>query len=934
MKNSNDIQAIFQKLENGVASDLSAKESVWGKIEQKLDKKEEKKKVIPFPIWKLSGIAASVLLIVGAIYLWDYYNTPAVMKFKMPEVSKNNQSDSEITPSIEIENSEETIHYPESENPVVKKELNQRNEKRSIQSADLISEPKQEVIAFNEITPEPHREIIVTTNSVREPVRLEVLPEINLVKIETETKPVPQKQPSEVSGYLEDADGFPVADALIAVRGNDISTVADENGQFYIDAQIGDVLTITDAMGVSQDFAVNKIKMGRLKFGAPVELESVTLIGGIKVEPAQKVGAYTTNKFEIKKKQNTSINSSNYKIQSDKMTIDKVLNGRVAGLDFDGTYDPADHPFSTNNGQPGTNQNIVIRGVSSLSNSKNPLYVIDGILIGGKNQLMERFNPLNTIDPKQIESVNVLKDASATALYGSRGANGVIIIKTKNGISKKELRKIKRQNRKNKRNNQETSFVAPIPQPIEVSNEEYSSFVENKFENPAVNPLSTFSVDVDKAAYSNIRRLLNNGQTVPKDAVRIEEMINYFNYNYPQPTGKHPFSINTEYSDAPWNPGHKLLKIGLQGKNLATENLPNSNLVFLIDVSGSMNDTNKLPLLKKSLELLVNNLRENDKVSIVVYAGAAGVVLEPTSGADKTTILEALERLSAGGSTAGAAGIELAYQLAQENFIKDGNNRVILATDGDFNVGTSAVKDLETLIEEKRKSGIFLTCLGYGMGNYKDNRMETLANKGNGNYAYIDNLQEANKFLVQEFSGTLYTIAKDVKIQIEFNPQLVQSYRLIGYETRLLQDEDFANDAIDAGEIGAGHQVTAFYEIIPTGVQSNYTEKLQDLKYSAYKSNNSYQDELATIKFRYKQPDGDKSTEIVRPVQNNAIPIKNTSYDFKFATDVAWFGLKLRDSEYIEIKDKEKVLELGKESMKNDSEGYKSEFIRLVELVK
>lgn len=897
MKNSNQIEDIFQKVENGVSGDLSGKESVWGKVEQKLNKTQEKKKVIPFPVWKLSGIAASLLLLVGMGYfIWDKQNNPVIMDHSLPPIVNVDNSDSENNSFNQVQDLENEIDASESnETQIVKKKVAQSTKN------DLKNNESQQQIVSNIQNIEPEGVLI------NEEI---VLHEISLVQTETDVKSDPQSETNtpKVSGYLEDSEGFPIADAEITVRGSNVTVIADENGKFDIDANIGDVLTITDMFGISQDYAVNKLNLGLLEFGETIELAAVTLVGGVKINPVQKVGAYTTVRQENFERKPVA-------------SVDQVLKGRVAGLSF-----------STNNGQPGTTQNVVIRGVSSLSNTQTPLYVLDGILIGGEDQLMENFNPLNAIDPYQIESVAILKDASAIALYGSRGANGVIVIKTKNGISKKELRRIKRQNRKNKKNNQEASFVTP--QLIEVSNEEYSSFVENKFENPAINPLSTFSVDVDKAAYSNIRRMLNNGQTVPKDAVRIEEMINYFNYDYPQPTGKHPFSIHTEYSDSPWNPGHKLLKIGLQGKNLATENLPNSNLVFLIDVSGSMNDSNKLPLLKKSLELLVNNLREKDRVSIVVYAGAAGVVLEPTSGADKTRILEALDRLSAGGSTAGAAGIELAYQLAQENFIKDGNNRVILATDGDFNVGTSAVKDLETLIEEKRKTGIFLTCLGYGMGNYKDNRMETLANKGNGNYAYIDNLQEANKFLVMEFSGTLYTIAKDVKIQIEFNPALVQSYRLIGYETRLLDDEDFANDAIDAGEIGAGHQVTALYEIVPTGVQSDYVGKIQDLKYSNYSANNSYQNELATIKFRYKQPDGDKSTEIVQAVKNNSVPIKNASDDFKFAVDVAWFGLKLRDSEYIEIKDTEKILDLGKASMKNDEQGYKSEFIRLVELVK
>jgi Ca-activated chloride channel family protein len=364
---------------------------------------------------------------------------------------------------------------------------------------------------------------------------------------------------------------------------------------------------------------------------------------------------------------------------------------------------------------------------------------------------------------------------------------------------------------------------------------------------------------VDNASYTNVRRFINNGQKVPKDAVRVEEMINFFKYNNPQPKNNDPFSINTEYSVAPWNTKHKLLRISLQGKIIPSGKLPASNLVFLIDVSGSMNDQNKLPLLKESMKILVNELRKEDKVSIIVYAGAAGMVLPPTSGNEKQTIIDAIEKLSAGGSTAGGAGIELAYKTAQENFIKNGNNRVILATDGDFNVGNSSNTDMQTLIEEKRKSGIFLTCLGYGMGNYKDSKMQILSDKGNGNYAYIDNIQEANRFLGKEFKGSMFAIAKDVKIQIEFNPKHVKSYRLIGYENRKLRDEDFVNDAIDAGELGSGHIVTALYEIIPVGVESEFYKEEIPLKYSNVpETSTTYNDELATIKFRYKKPDGEK----------------------------------------------------------------------------
>ena len=464
-------------------------------------------------------------------------------------------------------------------------------------------------------------------------------------------------------------------------------------------------------------------------------------------------------------------------------------------------------------------------------------------------------------------------------------------------------------------------------------NEDYGVLVENEFESPKQSPLSTFSIDVDNASYTNIRRFINNGQKVPKDAVRVEEMVNFFKYNYSQPKDKHPFAIHTEYSDCPWNENHKLLKIGLQGKNIPTDNLPNSNFVFLIDVSGSMSAQNKLQLLKESMKVLVNQMRKEDKVAIVVYAGAAGLVLPPTTGDKKETIINAFDNLQAGGSTAGGAGIQLAYKIAQENFIKGGNNRVILATDGDFNVGASSDNDMERLIEEKRKSGVFLTCLGYGMGNYKDSKMETLANKGNGNYAYIDNIQEANRFLGKEFKGSMFAIAKDVKIQIEFNPNHVQSYRLIGYENRKLRPEDFKNDAIDAGELGSGHTVTALYEIIPVGVKSDYLKEVDGLKYSNVANNHNFSNELATIKFRYKKPDGEKSTEMVETIKNETIDLSKASSDFKFSTAVAWFGLKLRDSKLIQKKSNNDIKALALQGKSNDEDGYRSEFIRLVDAI-
>ncbi|MCW9037624.1 von Willebrand factor type A domain-containing protein, partial [Altibacter sp.] len=460
-------------------------------------------------------------------------------------------------------------------------------------------------------------------------------------------------------------------------------------------------------------------------------------------------------------------------------------------------------------------------------------------------------------------------------------------------------------------------------------NESYGRIQENIFKRVETAPLSTFSIDVDRAGYSNIRRFINNGQEVPKDAVKVEEMINYFNYNYPQPEGDAPFSITTEIAASPWNSDAKLVRIGLRGKDISASGIPPSNLVFLLDVSGSMESPNKLPLLKSALQVLVEQLRAEDKVSIVVYAGAAGLVLSPTSGSNKERILKAIENLSAGGSTAGGEGIKLAYKIAEEHFITGGNNRIILATDGDFNVGASSDRAMEDLIVEKRKSGVFLTCLGFGMGNYKDSKMETLADKGNGNYAYIDTMQEARKTLGSEFFGTLYTIAKDVKLQIEFNPNKVQAYRLIGYENRLLNDEDFQDDTKDAGELGSGHTVTALYEIIPVGVKSMYVKNVPELKYTNAKLI-ANPNEVLTVKFRYKEPDGEISKLIERIVLDNDTPFEEVSSDFKYAASVALFGMQLRKSVFINTQRAADVIALAEAGKGDDPEGYRAEFIRLV----
>ncbi|MBW1654868.1 vWA domain-containing protein [Flavobacterium quisquiliarum] len=685
---------------------------------------------------------------------------------------------------------------------------------------------------------------------------------------------VTMAQERTITGTVTDESNSPLPGVQITIKGTKKNSLTDYEGNYSIQAKKGDALVFSFIGMDSQTIYVKN---------------SNTINATLKENSNQLSEVVVTGYHAVKK---------------------QMITGSVAMVRSTGSG------VQVQNGVgylASPSPTIAIRGTATVSPKNEPLYIIDG--------LPAKANQMAKINPNDIDNVSVLKDQSATSIYGSKASNGVVVISTKNNLYK---------NLSEKELDQKLNI---LPIPAEPTQEDYDAFVENAFENPKTAPLSTFSIDVDNASYTNIRRFLNNGQQVPKDAVRVEEMVNFFKYTYPQPKNEHPFSINTELSDSPWNSNNKILKIGLQGKNIPTDDLPASNLVFLIDVSGSMSDLNKLPLLKQSFKILVNELRPKDKVAIVVYAGAAGMVLPPTSGEEKKTIIDALDKLESGGSTAGGAGIELAYKTATENFIKGGNNRVILATDGDFNVGSSSNSDMEKLIEEKRKTGVFLTCLGYGMGNYKDSKMEILADKGNGNYAYIDNIQEANRFLGKEFKGSMFAIAKDVKIQIEFNPKQVQSYRLIGYENRKLRPEDFKNDAIDAGELGSNHTVTALYEIIPAGVKSDYlTAQTDDLKYTKTETNSSnYSNELATVKFRYKKPDGEKSIEMVQVIENKSIALNKASDDMKFSTAVAWFGLKLRDSKLIADKSSEEIAKLAKQGNSNDGEGYKAEFIRLVE---
>ena len=547
-------------------------------------------------------------------------------------------------------------------------------------------------------------------------------------------------------------------------------------------------------------------------------------------------------------------------------------------------------------------------------------YQLQEVTVGNNKKLSITLHTTNLLLDEVIITANGIASRKIKSSSVTRGYNNIYAAPMYQKAEEKKMYNYGWQN-----SNKADSAV--------FNREGYDRIVENRFLSTQQNPLSTFSIDVDAASYSNIRRMINGKMLPPAGAVRIEEMINYFTYQYAQPTGTDPFSITTEIAECPWNTAHRLVSIGLQGRQIPVGNLPPGNLTFLIDVSGSMESEDKLPLVKASLKLLLNQLRDEDKVAIVVYAGSAGLVLPPTPGSDKTKIRSAIENLQAGGSTAGGEGIELAYKTAQQNFVKQGNNRVILCTDGDFNVGMSSDDELERLIEDKRKTGIFLTVLGYGTGNYQDAKMQKLADKGNGNHAYIDNQNEAKKVLVNEFGGTLFTIAKDVKLQVEFNPAKVKGYRLIGYENRMLAKEDFNNDKKDAGELGSGHTVTALYEVIPVGVKSDELENVDALKYQQPLqkiATGNFTNELMNIKLRYKQPGGEKSKLVQQPVMDKNASISQASENMRFAAAVAQFGMLLRNSAYKGSSNYKLVTTMAGNALGLDSQGYRKEFLALV----
>jgi len=661
-------------------------------------------------------------------------------------------------------------------------------------------------------------------------------------------------QSSKVTGIVTDANG-PLPGASILVKGTAIGTQTDFDGNFEITAKIGDELIISYVGYETKNIEITSITTPinvLLEEDSQVLEEVVVMAYGVSRKKSITSAITTVSSNEIQQKPSYDVSTA--------------LQGQVAGISITNHINriPKD-------------KRILVKEAIKQKKPADYIYIVDEKAIPQvNNSIVEKMHP------SEIVQKHIYKPSRAKNVFGISGNKGCIVINTLDGDYKIE------------------------------DQESYAAINENKFEQALLNPLSTFSIDVDKASYSNVRRMINNGQEINSGAVKIEELINYFDYDYPQPKGKHPFNIHTELTTTPWNSKTKLVRIGLQGKEYAKNDLPPSNLTFLIDVSGSMSDSNKLPLLKKAFKLLVKQMRAQDKVAIVVYAGAAGVVLEPTKGTDKNKIIAALDNLEAGGSTAGGEGIELAYKIATENFIKRGNNRVILATDGDFNVGASSDDAMEKLIEKKRSSGVFLSVLGFGMGNYKDSKLELLADKGNGNHAYIDTMSEAQKIFGKEFGGTLHAIAKDVKIQVEFNPALVGAYRLIGYENRLLNQEDFKDDSKDAGEIGANQNVTALYEIVPK-------EQL-----------NQDSESVIKVDFRYKNPNAIQSKTIELNIKGSEQTFEKSSDFMRFTTSIAAFSMLLSQSQFSDDINYRIISEWLESVELRDRYGFKSEFKELV----
>ncbi|UMY65690.1 MULTISPECIES: VWA domain-containing protein [unclassified Flavobacterium] len=884
--------------------DFPAMENVWNRVTEKLDGTERKRPVI---WWKRLVVAASILLC--GVIAYEFVDTRPMPRYPSPastqpvveEPAPKAPSSEAPVPSAPV-TPPSTLAPQHATDAEVYAPQSESDTNTEIAAADEPALAKEKAVT-KDMTPFlSNSASSLSTPSMtanRFPVTVDstqqaVMGEKRVLDL------VEGTSGDTYSGVVNDDSGLPLPGVSIVVQGTNRGTQTDLDGKFTIKAKKGERLV----------FSFIGLDTQRITLGKPKDFLSISLKASAKLLEAVMVQGYNITRTKKSLAASTVTVSSSYverkaakkRSRKNRKTAQVTSNANTLLVKILKEKTAADT----------LNEAHAVLWQRALSSDKRgaPLYLLDGVPVSPEK--------LKVLTSDDIDDVEAMNRDEALKVYGKKAENGVIMIEsvTYNGDkkSKREVRKWLRELQQKQRDTQE----------------EYPPLIENPFESARNHPLSTFSIDVDNAAYTNVRRFINQGQAVPPDAVRIEEMVNFFDYQYAPPVTKDPLAVHAEYADCPWNSRHKLLRIGLQAASLPSDRLPASNLVFLIDVSGSMDSPDKLPLLKESFKVLVNRLRHQDRVAIVVYAGAAGVVLPSTPGDEKDTILNALNKLSTGGSTAGGQGIELAYDIASEHFIKGGNNRVILATDGDFNVGPSSDQDMEELIEEKRQSGVFLTCLGFGMGNYKDAKMQVLAQKGNGNHAYIDNLQEANRFLGKEFTGTMYAVAKDVKLQVEFNPTHVNAYRLIGYETRKLRDEDFRNDAIDAGELGNGQTVTAFYEIIPPGVESTFFDGDIPLKYT--KTTYDGGSELATVKFRYKQPNGNKSRELAVPISDTPVPLDRSTDDFRFAAAVAWFGLKLRDSQFIENKSQDDIEALARGALTPDPDGYRAEFVRLVEL--
>jgi Ca-activated chloride channel family protein len=700
-----------------------------------------------------------------------------------------------------------------------------------------------------------------------------------------------------ISGTVRDeVDKSSLPGVSVNVEGTTMGAVTDINGHYTISVPDGKTKLVFSYIGYVKQ-TVTIAKLNTIDVFLKASNKSLNEVVISNSYPAQRKSISMGSVATVQAKDLEELQAT---------SIGQALQGRVAGVVVNGkTYSSGDVKTAAKNLPADVIQKIEV--IDDYGDQAARTGIKSGVPAKVLNVVVRGTRSNATVDELLKKMPGVVVGANGSVTHQGQAVNKVVL----NG----------------------KTYYPPAAQS---NNESYNAIIENAFVDPISTPLSTFAVDVDAASYSNFRRFINSGQLPPKSAVRIEEMVNYFHCNLPEPTNGDPVAIHTELTAAPWNAQHRLLRIGLKAKNVEANKLPPSNLVFLLDVSGSMAESNKLPLVKASMKLLVDQLRPNDHVAIVVYAGEAGMKLPSTPGDHKTEIKEAIDALNANGGTAGGAGLVMAYQIAKDNFIKGGNNRIILATDGDFNVGASSDKDMEQLIEEQRGSGVSISILGFGMGNYKDSKMETMADKGHGNYAYIDNITEATKSMVNEFGGTFFTVAKDVKVQIEFNPTKVQAYRLLGYEDRLLAKEDFNNDKKLGGDMGVGHTVTALYEIIPAGIKDSFTTSVDPLKYQKVDSKVAYNNspEMVTVKFRYKEPTSDKSKMELVTVRDEPLALTKASEDLKFAAAVAELGLLLRDSEYKQNASYDKLIALAKEGKGKDDEGYRAEFIRLADSAK